>query len=145
MVRTHTEATTDNNRALADIHNRGALDAAEFTLAMHLIQSLMSQRITSVPASLPAEVIAAASVVSSQPVGIVHGRTPSVSSAGSVRAPSLPPKIQQSPVRTQGTGTSVLPEWDITPHDKAYFDSLFKDIDTSNKGFIGAQFLCMVS
>src|SRR5271169_6171504 len=126
MVHTHAEATA-NNRALADIHNRGALDVVEFTIAMHLIQSLMSERMTSVPASLPAEVIAAASVASSQPTGVAHGRTTSVSSAVSVRAPSLPPKIQQSPVHTQGTGTSVLSEWDVTPHDKAYFDSLFKD------------------
>jgi len=120
-------------RSLADIHNRGALDITEFTIAMHLIQSLMSNHISAVPASLPPELCTAASV------GSGVRRTDSMSSAGSGRVPpQVPPKIQQGPIRTEFTGGSQTgPDgWDITSQDKATFDNLFKTIDIGNKGYI---------
>ena len=132
-------------RALADTHQRGALDITEFTIAMHLIQSLMSNHISAVPASLPPDLLAAASVSSptvSQVPATVR-RTNSVSSSSSGRAPQLPPKVAQSPIRTQFSGTpDALGGWDITPQDKANFDALFRGIDTGNKGYIdGKSFL----
>ena len=129
-------------RALADTHNRGALDIAEFTIAMHLIQSLMNGRISSVPASLPPELVSAANITSPVlpnqfPIQSSSRRTASVSSAGSSRAPTLPPKVQSSPVRANFTGSSqVIGDWDVTTQDKTYFDNLFKGIDTTNKGYI---------
>jgi epidermal growth factor receptor substrate 15 len=124
-------------RSLADIHNRGALDITEFTIAMHLIQSLMSNHISAVPSSLPPELYAAASAP--VPPGSAVRRTDSVSSQGSGRIPpQVPPKIQQSPIRTDFTGGSQTgPDgWDVTPQDKVAFDTAFKGIDTTNKGYI---------
>src|SRR5271154_6726894 len=124
-------------RSLADIHNRGALDITEFTIAMHLIQSLMSNHLSAVPSSLPPELFAAASAP--VPPGSTVRRTDSVSSSGSGRIPpQVPPKIQQSPIRAEFTGGSQTgPDgWDITPQDKAAFDITFKGIDTANKGYI---------
>jgi epidermal growth factor receptor substrate 15 len=119
------------------------LDITEFTIAMHLIQSVMSNHISTVPATLPPELFAAASLGSPTASQFSVRRTDSVSSAGSNRAPQLPPKIQQSPVRTDFTGGSqTAPEWDITPQDKVTFDALFKSIDSGNKGYIdGILFL----
>jgi epidermal growth factor receptor substrate 15 len=129
-------------RNLADTHNRGALDIGEFTIAMHLIQSFMSGALTSVPTSLPLELYASANVSSPEVAPAIAGfgslgRTDSVSSAGSGRmAPIVPPKIQQSPIREDFTGGSQMEGWDVTPQDKAAFDTLFKGIGTGNKGFI---------
>ena len=129
-------------RNLADVHNRGALDIGEFTIAMHLIQSFMSGTLTSVPASLPPELYASANVSSPVVPSAVGGfgglgRTDSVSSAGSGSMPPLvPPKIQQSPIREDFTGGSQMEGWDVTRQDKTAFDNLFRGIDTGNKGFI---------
>jgi epidermal growth factor receptor substrate 15 len=124
-------------RSLADIHNRGALDITEFTIAMHLIQSFMSNLISTVPATLPTELYTAASVAPTP--GHVR-RTDSVSSAGSARAlpPQVPPKIQNSPVRMNFTEANQvgLDGWDVTPQDKQTFDNLFKRIDSGSKGYI---------
>ncbi len=68
-------------RALADTHNRGALDITEFIIAMHLIQSLMANRIAVVPATLPSDFLAAASA----PFEGSVKRSASVSSSGSRR------------------------------------------------------------
>lgn len=133
-----------NFRALADTHNRGALDITEFTIAMHLIQSLMTNQITAVPTSLPPELISAAGI-GSPPTNQFSQtgvrRTASVSSTGSGRLPpQLPPKIQQSPLTADVTGgsqaSSAYEGWDITPQDKMQFDNWFKSIDTTNKGYI---------
>jgi epidermal growth factor receptor substrate 15 len=130
-------------RALADTHNRGALDITEFTIAMHLVQSLMTNQITTVPTSLPPELISAAGIGS--PISAQFGqngvrRTPSMSSTGSGRLPpQLPPKIQQSPLTADFTGgsqASSFEGWDVTPQDKMQFDNLFQGIDKSNKGYI---------
>jgi epidermal growth factor receptor substrate 15 len=117
------------------------LDITEFTIAMHLIQSFMSNLISTVPATLPPELFQAASIASPAASQFTQGtirRTPSVSSTGSGRAPQVPPKIIQSPIRTDFTGGSQtsIDGWDITPQDKSTFDDLFKKIDTANKGYI---------
>jgi epidermal growth factor receptor substrate 15 len=137
-----------DKRALADTHQRGALDITEFSIAMHLIQSLMSNHISAVPVSLTPELLAAASVGSptgSQIPQAAVRRTNSVSSTGSGRGPQVPPKVSQSPIRQQFTGGSqTSPDgWDVTPQDKATFDALFRGIDTGNKGFIDGN--CWVS
>lgn len=41
------------NRNLADTKNRGALDAADFTIAMYLIQASMSGQLRTLPLTLP--------------------------------------------------------------------------------------------
>jgi epidermal growth factor receptor substrate 15 len=105
---------------------------------MHLIQSFMSNLISTVPASLPPELFQAASIAPPAASQFTQGtmrRTPSVSSTGSGRAPQVPPKIVQSPVRADFTGGGI-DGWDITPQDKTTFDDLFRKIDTTNKGFI---------
>jgi epidermal growth factor receptor substrate 15 len=104
----------------------------------------MSNHISAVPASLPPDLLAAASLgsptVSSFPQTSVR-RTNSVSSTGSARAPQLPPKAPQSPIRQQFSGSSQTPPdgWDITPQDKANFDALFRSIDTGNKGYVDGK------
>lgn len=130
-------------RALTDTHNRGALDITEFTIAMHLIQSLMTKQITAVPTSLSPDLISAAGIGSPITAQFSQNgvrRTTSMSSTGSGRLPpQLPPKIQQSPLTADFTGgsqASAFEGWDITPHDKLQFDNLFNEIDTSNKGYI---------
>lgn len=111
----------------------------------------MSNHISAVPAALPADLLAAASLgsptVSQFPQATVR-RTNSVSSTGSGRAPLIPPKVTQSPIRNQFTGGSqTAPDgWDITPQDKTNFDALFRGIDTGNKGFIdGIPFFTLLT
>ena len=97
----------------------------------------MANRIAAVPATLPSDFLAAASA----PFEGSVKRSASVSSSGSGRAPVLPPKIQQSPIRAEFTGGSQAGgDWDVTPQDKAYFDSLFNGIDKGNKGFIDGTY-----
>ena len=108
---------------------------------MHLIQSFMSNLISTVPATLPPELFQAASIASPATSQFTPGtmrRTASVSSTGSGRAPQVPPKIVQSPIRADFTGGSQvgIDGWDITPQDKTTFDDLFRKIDTTNKGYI---------
>lgn len=112
---------------------------------MHLIQSLMSNHISAVPSSLSPDLYAAASapVPASSTIrrtdSIGVRRTDSISSQGSGRIPpQVPPKIQQSPIRADFTGGSQTGAdgWDITPQDKVAFDTAFKGIDTTNKGYI---------
>ena len=131
-------------RGLADTHNRGALDITEFTIAMHLIQSLMTNQVTAVPTSLPPDLISAAGIgspITGQFSQNGVRRTESMSSTGSGRLPpQLPPKIQQTPLTADVTGSSqagsAFEGWDVTPQDKMQFDNLFKGIDTSNKGYV---------
>jgi epidermal growth factor receptor substrate 15 len=125
-------------RGLADRENRGALNLAEFTVAMHLIHGLMTKQITSLPETIPVEMFATAADT--------ERRTFSVSSVGSGRIqsqvpPQVPPKIQQSPVVGQFTGTSLGSSdgWEISPADRAKFDKIFASVDTANKGFIGTH------
>ena len=99
----------------------------------------MSNHISAVPASLPPDLYTAASAP--VPVNNVR-RTDSISSQSSGRIPpQVPPKIQQTPIRTDFTGGSQTgPDgWDITPQDKAAFDAAFKGIDTTNKGYIDGK------
>src|SRR5579859_4842221 len=136
-----------DSRALTDTHNRGALDITEFTIAMHLIQSLMTKQITTVPTSLSPDLISAAGIGSPTTAQFSQNgvrRTASMSSSGSGRLPpQLPPKIHQSPLTADYTGgsqASAFEGWDITPQDKMQFDILFNGIDTSNKGYIEGTF-----
>lgn len=102
----------------------------------------MSNHISAVPATLPPELFTAASSGDSSASHTVQNssrRTPSVSSSGSGRIPpQVPPKILQSPIRTEFTGSipASLDRWDVAPQDKQAFDNAFRGIDTMNKGYI---------
>ncbi|KAK9464996.1 hypothetical protein V1512DRAFT_267040 [Lipomyces arxii] len=52
---------------LADSHDRGALDATEFIIAMHLIQSTLNGSMPALPHSIPAALLAAAAGTTDRP------------------------------------------------------------------------------
>ncbi|KAK9383511.1 uncharacterized protein V2V93DRAFT_341278 [Kockiozyma suomiensis] len=73
---------------LSDIHRRGALDATEFVIAMHLIQCTLNGSMPTIPQSIPPALFTAAAAV--------HDRPISRSSARSNNStPQIPPPISQ--------------------------------------------------
>lgn len=87
--------THTSYRGLADSHDRGALDQADFTIAMYLIQGLMSGKITNLPQTLPPGLYEQAG--GKPPVGIMtHGTgnsaslSPSLTGSFNTSAPLAP-------------------------------------------------------
>ncbi|KAJ5474438.1 hypothetical protein N7475_004004 [Penicillium sp. IBT 31633x] len=127
---------------LSDTKQRGALDATEFTIAMHLLTSYKSGALRNIPATLPPGLYDAAA-----------RRGPSRASFGS--RPDVPPipAIPQQFTGPQRTTSPLNPanrspfggsisaqvtggDWLITPQEKAQFDSIFETVDTAQLGLI---------
>lgn len=147
--------------ALTDRTERGALDTTEFIVAMHLIQSVMNGSLKVIPAQLPPALFEAASL--GAPSARAQRQQASISSIQSDQFPAsrqtvtVPMRSQvtgplqkSSPVLQQGVGQQRAPaqsmqpqmsglaqsiEWDVKPHEKANYDTLFNDIDKSGKGY----------
>lgn len=125
---------------LADTEQRGALVQAEFVIAMHLLTSMKTGAMRSLPTILPAPLYEAAtrrpstsgaprqspsntgmSAIPRQMSGQAQGRTGS--------------PLGRPPINAQTTGG----DWAVNPSDKAKFDQIFADLDKANKGYITGE------
>lgn len=145
--------------SLCDTHDRGALDSADFTMAMYLIQTAMSGKLPFVPTTLPPglyEQVSGGSLTAQVTGSSAHLGTPASSTF------PIPP-TKQPAVQPQFTGQGVhnvapaLPSrrhgpaaqppmippfpqaavpWDITPAEKAASDRFFDTLDSHKHGYI---------
>ncbi|EFR01342.1 EF hand domain-containing protein [Nannizzia gypsea CBS 118893] len=123
---------------LADSMQRGALDATEFIIAMHLLTAYKSGALRGIPQSLPPGLYEAAA-----------RRVVARNSTGSRSIPDVPPvpaipkqfsgsshvPRAQSPLSQVHTGS----DWLISPQDKAHFDSVFSTVDKARSGYINGD------
>ncbi|UPK89354.1 hypothetical protein LCI18_000289 [Fusarium solani-melongenae] len=124
---------------LADTEQRGALVLTEFIIAMHLLTSMKTGALRSLPNILPAGLYEAASRrgpsrQSSSGPGI-SAIPRQLSGTAQVRANS---PLGRPPLSPQAT-SAVASDWAVTPADKARFDQLYADLDKTNKGFITGE------
>ncbi|SCZ96092.1 BZ3500_MvSof-1268-A1-R1_Chr8-1g09998 [Microbotryum saponariae] len=127
---------------LADTHSRGALDVADFTVGMHLIQHTMNGSLPSLPAVLNPALYASAI---SLPV-------PNASMPGS---PALGSRLPQSPLRKSSVPPRTVSHfaptspitpahpaqipWEITAQEKLESDGYFDGIDSTRRGAIEGE------
>ncbi|KAF4249772.1 hypothetical protein CNMCM8980_002878 [Aspergillus fumigatiaffinis] len=126
---------------LADTKQRGALDATEFIIAMHLLTSYKSGAMRGIPQTLPPGLYEAAA--RRGPVRTSVGPRPALDVPP---VPAIPrqftgPQRTQSPLNRSQFGTPLTAQstggdWLITPAEKAQFDTIFGTIDTAKLGVI---------
>ncbi|KAH7040681.1 uncharacterized protein B0I36DRAFT_311243 [Microdochium trichocladiopsis] len=130
---------------LADTEQRGALVLAEFVIAMHLLTSMKSGALRSLPTILPAALYEAATRrptaarQSPAPTGTISAIPRQLSGTAQVRTSS---PLGRPPMSPQGTGIAQQTtgsDWLVTPVDKARFDQFYVDLDKTNKGFITGE------
>lgn len=137
--------------SLSDTKGRGALDQTDFTIAMYMIQALMSGSLSFVPTTLPPGLYEQAS-----PEGVVSHSTggsfnrvapqhtgPIATHSTGVGARPPPPAV---PPRAQSQFIPAFPgvpqqqadtrPWDVTPQEKANADKFFDTLDTARRGYI---------
>ncbi|KAI6036889.1 hypothetical protein BKA83DRAFT_684365 [Pisolithus microcarpus] len=145
--------------ALCDTHDRGALDSADFTIAMYLIQTVMSGKLPFIPTTLPPGLYeqASGSLTAQVTGGSSHLGTPASSTFPF--SPTKPPPVQPQftgqgarnisptlPSRRPAPAAQIPPfssitaqpsaPWDITPAEKATSDRFFDTLDTLKRGYI---------
>ncbi|GES58684.1 UBA/TS-N domain protein [Aspergillus terreus] len=128
---------------LADTKQRGALDATEFIIAMHLLTSYRLGSMRGIPQTLPPGLYDAAarrgsarSSIGSRP-GLDVPPVPAIPKqfTGPQRTQSPINRAFGSPVSAQTTGG----DWLITPQEKMHFDSIFSTVDTAQAGTISGD------
>ncbi|KAJ6166533.1 hypothetical protein N7470_001980 [Penicillium chermesinum] len=126
---------------LSDTTQRGALDATEFIIAMHLLTSYKSGALRGIPQALPPGLYEAASRRgASRPSFGSRPEVPPVPAipkqfTGPQRTASpLSPRQFSGQLAAQTTG-----DWLITPQEKAHFDSIFDTVDTARAGIISGD------
>ncbi|KAG2224226.1 hypothetical protein INT45_000255 [Circinella minor] len=131
---------------LADVRQAGNLNQTEFAIAMHYIAKLMDGTLSTLPTELPSSVYATANGDTN--TSVVQ---PSPSPQHVVPSPHTLPS--QQPQRSQtidSLGTMAFSsgnpapgnmmvgqqQWDVTPQEKAQFDTFFDKIDGQKTGFV---------
>lgn len=122
---------------LADTEQRGALNAEEFVVAMHLLASYRSRTMTGIPATLPS--------------GLWQAAARRVSSA---QSPIAPPPGSGIPRQFSGAGGPIRTSsplarsafgspsptqqsnWVVSPSEKQQYDVLFNKVDINRQGHI---------
>lgn len=126
---------------LSDTQQRGALDATEFIIAMHLLTSYRSGAMKGIPQVLPPGFYDAASrrgSRSSAPRGLDVPPVPAI--PRQFTGPRTESPINRSfgsPLSAQGTGGGA--DWLISPQDKTHYDNIFSTVDTSKAGIISGD------
>ncbi|KAK2879282.1 hypothetical protein FQN49_001028 [Arthroderma sp. PD_2] len=122
---------------LADSMQRGALDSAEFIIAMHLLTAYKSGTLRGIPQTLPPGLYEAASRRA-----VTRNSTGSRSTPDVPPVPAIPKQFSgpgapraQSPLNQVHTGS----DWLITPQDKAHFDNVFATVDKARSGYINGD------
>lgn len=129
---------------LADTEQRGALVMTEFVIAMHLLTSMKSEVLRSLPNILPPGLYEAATRRAPAGAGLPRSPTGATAPMSAIprqlsgQAPLAQMRtgspLGRSPLAPQATG-----DWLITPVDKARFDQLYAGLDKTNKGFITGE------
>ncbi|KAL4915771.1 hypothetical protein BDW62DRAFT_187907 [Aspergillus aurantiobrunneus] len=130
---------------LADTKQRGALDATEFIVAMHLLTSFKSGILRGIPQVLPPGLFeAAARRGAGRPS--MSGPRPGLDVPP---VPAIPkqftgPQRTQSPINRQQFGPplsaqSTGGEWLVSPQEKLQFDNYFNTVDTAKSGLISGD------
>jgi epidermal growth factor receptor substrate 15 len=123
---------------LADTEQRGALVLTEFIIAMHLLTSMKTGALRSLPNVLPPGLYEAAS--RRGPVPRQSSTGPGISAiprqlSGTAQVRTNSP-LGRPPMSPQQSGAS---DWAVTPADKARFDQIYADLDKGNKGYITGE------
>ncbi|KAF4993577.1 hypothetical protein FDECE_13359, partial [Fusarium decemcellulare] len=123
---------------LADTEQRGALVLTEFIIAMHLLTSMKTGSLRSLPNILPAGLYEAAS--RRGPASRQSSTGPGISAiprqlSGTAQVRANSP-LGRPPLSPQSAGAS---DWAVTPADKARFDQIYADLDKANKGYITGE------
>ncbi|KAF4975752.1 hypothetical protein FZEAL_7502 [Fusarium zealandicum] len=123
---------------LADTEQRGALVLTEFIIAMHLLTSMKTGSLRSLPTILPAGLYEAAS--RRGPASRQSSTGPGISAiprqlSGTAQVRANSP-LGRPPLSPQPTTAS---DWAVTPADKVRFDQIYNDLDKANKGFITGE------
>ncbi|KAJ5493389.1 hypothetical protein N7539_002135 [Penicillium diatomitis] len=128
---------------LADTKQRGALDATDFIIAMHLLTSYKAGTLRVIPQTLPPPLYEAAARRGS-------GRGSFGARANVPAVPNIPkqfsgPQRASTPLSPNNTGRLAfggpIPaqptgDWLINPQEKAHFDTIFETVDTAKLGSI---------
>ncbi|KAJ5790852.1 uncharacterized protein N7518_007863 [Penicillium psychrosexuale] len=128
---------------LSDTKQRGALDATEFTIAMHLLTSYKSGALRGIPATLPPGLYDAAAR-RGPPARVSFGARPDVPPIPAIPQQFTGPQRTTSPMNQANRSPFVGSlsaqvtggDWLITPQEKAQFDSIFETVDTAKLGLI---------
>lgn len=129
---------------LADTKQRGALDATEFIIAMHLLTSYKSGAMRGIPQTLPPGLYEAASRRGSARSSMGSRSGYDIPPLPSIQKQFTGPQRTQSPINRQQFGSplsaqSTGGDWLVTPQEKAQFDSIFASIDTAKAGLISGD------
>ncbi|KAJ5336489.1 uncharacterized protein N7506_004511 [Penicillium brevicompactum] len=134
--------------SLSDTKQRGALDATEFTIAMHLLTSYKYGTLRGIPATLPPGLYdAAARRGSGAGAGAARGSfgaRPDVPPVPAIPRQFTGPQRTTSPLNPasrQAFGGSLSAQvtggdWLVTPPEKAQYDAIFETVDTAKLGLI---------
>ncbi|TFY74438.1 hypothetical protein EWM64_g9574 [Hericium alpestre] len=117
--------------ALSDTQSRGSLDLTDFRIAMYLIQAYISGKLPFVPTTLPPGLYDMASDRVEEADANVIGTG---GSSSQVSGPHLPHTSDFVRPQAKANGPSQNPE--ITPSEKARFDSLFESLDTQKRSYV---------
>jgi epidermal growth factor receptor substrate 15 len=127
---------------LADTEQRGALVQTEFIIAMHLLSSMKTGTLRSLPNILPPPLYEAATrrvppvAARMSPNNTGPSAIPRQLS-GTAQARTASP-LGRPPTGVLG-GPSGPSDWLVTPADKARFDRNFAALDIGNKGYITGE------
>ncbi|KAJ1959494.1 hypothetical protein IWQ62_004589, partial [Dispira parvispora] len=113
---------------LADTQHRGALDLADFMIAMYYIQRLMEGRITTLPTENPAPLLAS-----------VRGTTGAASNAAPPsRSRVISPDLSNFDPSRPSSSASFQPPttWGVPPEVKHQADRHFATLDTTHRGWV---------
>lgn len=128
---------------LSDTKQRGALDATEFVIAMHLLTSFKSGVLRGIPQTLPPGLYDAASRRGAGRPSF--GSRPEVPPVPAIPRQFTGPQRTTSPLGPAGgrpqfagplSAQSTGGDWLISPQEKAHFDSIFETVDTLKVGVI---------
>ncbi|KAI8998890.1 hypothetical protein BD414DRAFT_476348 [Trametes punicea] len=130
---------------LADVRQRGYLDVVDFTIAMYLIQALMTGRLSSVPTSLPQQLYQDAARYTPTPptpnsLPPPPPSHPSRASSSRVSPTALPPITPSpflgAPPRHPSIVSSqpTTPRWEITPATRVQAEHVFSELDPRQRG-----------
>ncbi|KAJ7937365.1 hypothetical protein B0H13DRAFT_1852825 [Mycena leptocephala] len=137
---------------LADTEHRNALDSKGFTIALHLIQGLMNNRFSVVPAFLPNELYEQAAAVTEPSSPLTPSSPNTAFSNGPYPSPLTPsspstafsdrpylsvPTNSSKPISSHhNNDRSQISGWDIPSDVKAIADRQFDALDPLKNGFI---------
>ncbi|CAG8378853.1 unnamed protein product [Penicillium salamii] len=130
--------------SLSDTKQRGALDATEFTIAMHLLTSYKYGTLRGIPATLPPGLYDAAARRGSGAARGSFGARPDVPPVPAIPRQFTGPQRTTSPLNPasrQPFGGSLSAQvtggdWLVTPPEKAQYDAIFETVDTAKLGLI---------